>query len=181
MTPADRDAIAIARASDGDAEALGDLYRRHAREVRHYVASIVGDRHEAEDVTQHVFATLLAVGPHFEPGEVPFSAWLRRVARNAAMDAIRRRRAIPCDDLGPHRAADEASEDRASTIREALRSLPEDQREVIVLRHLVGLSPGEIAVRLGRSEPAVHGLHHRGRGALKARLLERSAGPAVAA
>jgi len=60
-------------------------------------------------------------------------------------------------------------------------TLPEHQRTVVVLRHVVGLSPPEIADRLGRTERSVHGLHHRGRGALKAELLERGAGPAVAA
>ena len=45
----------------------------------------------------------------------------------------------------------------------ALRTLPEEQRDVVVLRHLVGLTPGEIATWMGRSEASIHGLHHRGR------------------
>ena len=50
---------------------------------------------------------------------------------------------------------------------------------MIVLRHVVGLSPGEIAGRLGKTEPSIHGLHHRGRGALRAVLTERDCAPTV--
>ena len=48
-----------------------------------------------------------------------------------------------------------------------------------MLRHLVGLTPGEIAGRLGKTEPSVHGLHHRGRGTLRSALAERECAPAV--
>lgn len=56
---------------------------------------------------------------------------------------------------------------------------PKDQREVLVLRHFAGLSPAEIATRTGRSEGSVRGLHHRGRGALKAKLTSRGVAPAT--
>jgi RNA polymerase sigma-70 factor (ECF subfamily) len=65
-------------------------------------------------------------------------------------------------------------------LQEALRSLPADQREVLILRHVIGMSPGEIARSLGKSEASVHGLHHRGRGVLKRTLLQCQAGPATA-
>ena len=71
------------------------------------------------------------------------------------------------------------SEESSFTLREALKTLPEDQRQVIVLRHVVGLTPGEIAGRLGKTEPSIHGLHHRGRGALRAVLTERDCAPTV--
>ena len=51
---------------------------------------------------------------------------------------------------------------------------------MLVLRHVTGLSPEEIATRLGKSESSVHGLHHRGRAALKASLIEQEAGPVTA-
>jgi RNA polymerase sigma-70 factor (ECF subfamily) len=79
------------------------------------------------------------------------------------------------------RKSDEGDEqvgaERARCLREALEQLPEQQREVLVLRHIVGLTPGEIAKRLGRTEGSVHGLHHRGRGALRGALRELEAGP----
>jgi RNA polymerase sigma-70 factor (ECF subfamily) len=59
--------------------------------------------------------------------------------------------------------------------------LPEDQREVVVLRHLVGLTPLEIATRMGRTESSIHGLHHRGRQALKRELIKIECAPAASA
>ena len=70
--------------------------------------------------------------------------------------------------------------ERGADLRHALEQLPEDQREVLVLRHIVGLSPVEIASTLGRSESSVHGLHHRGRRTLQSSLTELGAAPVVA-
>ena len=119
--------------------------------------------------------------PKYEQREVPFAAWILRVARNVAVDHMRQRRAIPCEEVRELEPTthDEHRSERRSTLREALATLPDDQRQVIVLRHLVGLSPGEIAGRLGKTEPSIHGLHHRGRGALRAVLTERDCAPTV--
>jgi RNA polymerase sigma-70 factor (ECF subfamily) len=147
------------------------------------VLSVVRDEHEAEDVTQHLFAKLMTALPKYEPREVPFSAWILRVARNVAVDHMRQRRAIPCEEvreLDTRVEDDDAARMRSFGLRDALETLPEDQRQVVVMRHLVGLTPGEIAGRLGRSEPSIHGLHHRGRGALRAALTESQCGPTIA-
>ena len=147
-------AQAVARAKQGDREALRYLYIRYADNVYGYVASIVRDDYEAEDVTQHVFAKLMTALPKYQEREVPFSAWILRVARNVAVDHMRSRRAIPCEEvreLDPTTTTTRTRSRRSLTLRDALATLPEDQREVLVLRHLVGLSPGEIAGRLGRT------------------------------
>jgi RNA polymerase sigma-70 factor (ECF subfamily) len=97
---------------------------------------------------------------------------------------MRQRRAIPCEevrDLETHAEDDDFSRHRSLGLRDALATLPEDQRQVVVMRHLIGLTPGEIAGRLGRSEPSIHGLHHRGRGALRTALTEMDCGPTIAA
>jgi RNA polymerase sigma-70 factor, ECF subfamily len=172
---------AVKRAQEGDREALGFLYARYADNVCGYVRSIVHDQHEAEDITQQVFAKLIHVIGKYEERDVPFFAWILRVSRNVAIDHIRRQRAIPVEEV---RAIDEPSRDRADSehmrdLREALESLPRDQREVVVLRHFAGLSPTEIAERTGRSEGSVHGLHHRGRRALTADLTSRGAMPST--
>jgi len=175
-------AQAVARAKAGDQEAVRFLYMRYADNVFGYVRSIVRDHHEAEDVTQHVFAKLMTALPKYEAREVPFAAWILRVARNVALDHMRQRRAIPCEEVREldARRDDQGDAQQVSlTLREALEVLPDEQREVVVLRHLVGLSPGEIAGRLGKTEPAVHGLHHRGRGALRTSLVDRECAPAV--
>jgi RNA polymerase sigma-70 factor (ECF subfamily) len=176
-------AQAVARAKTGDHEAIRFLYMRYADNVYGYVRSIVRDHHEAEDVTQHVFAKLMTALPTYEARDVPFAAWILRVARNVALDHMRQRRAIPCEEvreLEPTRDDRGDSQQTSLSLREALEELPVEQREVVVLRHLVGLSPGEIAGRLGRTEPSIHGLHHRGRGALRTALAEMQCGPAVA-
>jgi RNA polymerase sigma-70 factor, ECF subfamily len=175
-------AQAVSRAKAGDQEALRFLYVRYADNVYGYVRSIVRDDYEAEDVTQHVFAKLITALPKYEAREVPFAAWILRVARNVALDHVRRRRAIPCEEvreLDARRDDQSDAQETSLTLREALDDLPEDQREVIVLRHLVGLSPGEIADRLGRTEPSIHGLHHRGRGALRSALRDMECAPTV--
>jgi RNA polymerase sigma-70 factor, ECF subfamily len=172
---------AIKRAQQGDREALGFLYVRYADDIHRYVRSIVCDQHEAEDVTQQVFAKLIHVIGKYEEREVPFVAWMLRVARNLAIDHMRRQRMILVEEV---RTTDEGSGDPAggrpmSDLQEALSRLPIDQREVLVLRHFAGLSPTEIATRTGRSEGSIHGLHHRGRRALRAELTSRGAAPAT--
>jgi RNA polymerase sigma-70 factor, ECF subfamily len=175
-------AQAVARAKQGDREALRFLYVHYADHVYGYVASIVRDEHEAEDVTQHLFAKLMTALPKYEPRGVPFSAWILRVARNVAVDHMRQRRAVPCEEvreLDVREDDDETARHRSLGLRDALASLPEEQRQVVVMRHLVGLTPGEIAGRLGRTEPSIHGLHHRGRGALRSALSEMECGPTI--
>jgi RNA polymerase sigma-70 factor, ECF subfamily len=172
---------AVARAKQGDMSALHFLYVRFADDVCAYVRSIVRDPHAAEDITQVVFAKLMKAIHRYERRDVPFAAWIIRVARNAALDHIRASRQIPLAEV---RTSDEGSEqvgfERALSLREALARLPADQREVLVLRHVAGLSPGEIADRLGKTEASIHGLHHRGRGALRAALRELEAAPVTA-
>ncbi len=172
---------AVERAKAGDSEGLHFLYVRYADDVLRYVTSFVRDHHEAEDITQNVFAKLMTAIKKYEQQEVPFTAWILRVARNASLDHLRSKRAIPTEEV---RLADTGSaqtgRERGRDLREALEELPEDQREVLMLRHIVGLSPVEIAGTLNKSESSVHGLHHRGRRRLRASLAELGAAPVVA-
>ena len=175
-------AKAVARAKEGDMSALDFLYVRFADDVRRYVQSIVRDSFAAEDITQNVFAKLITAIHKYEPRDVPFAAWILRVARNVALDHMRARRQIPFEEV---RTTDEGVEetnfDRLNGLRDALHRLPHDQREVLILRHIGGLSPGEIAERLGKTEGSIHGLHHRGRSALQQALRELEAAPVTAA
>ena len=161
--------------------ALRFLYVRFADDVCGYVRSIVGDTHEAEDITQNVFAKLMTAIHKYERRQAPFAAWILRVARNMALDHVRARRQIPFEEV---RTSDEGHEqigfDRAQSLRQALERLTEEQREVLILRHVAGFSPSEIAEQLDKSEGSIHGLHHRGRGALRAALVELEAAPIVA-
>jgi len=172
---------AVEHAKAGDAEGLHFLYVRYAPDVQRFVNSLVKDHHEAEDITQNVFAKLIKAIHKYEPREVPFAAWIMRVARNAALDHLRARRAVPTEEV---RLTDngqaQMGQERGRDLRLALEQLPEDQREVLILRHIAGLSPVEIAATLDKSESSVHGLHHRGRRALQAKLTELGASPVVA-
>ena len=171
----DRDpavAGAVRRAQAGDMEAIRFLYLRYKNNVYGYVLSILRDTHEAEDATQHVFLKLMSVIHKYEPRAVPFTSWILRVAHNVAIDSLRQRRPVPCEEvIESWRPADDSSRDRRWGLEQALETLPEDQRGVVVLRHLVGLSPGEIADRMGRTESSIHGLHHRARQALRRELI----------
>lgn len=169
---------AVQRAKEGDSEALRFLYATYADNVYGFVLSIVRDEHEAEDVTQQVFLKLMTSLCKYESREVPFVAWMLRVARNVAVDHLRKRRAIPCEQiLDADETVDERSDDCRLMLQQALATLPRDQRDVILLRHLVGLSPGQIAERMDKTEAAVHGLHHRGRVALRGELVRLDAAP----
>jgi RNA polymerase sigma-70 factor (ECF subfamily) len=173
---------AVARAQAGDADAIRVLYLRYKDNVYGYVLSIVRDAHEAEDVTQHVFLKLMSVIHKYRPREVPFTSWLLRVARNVAVDHLRQRRPMPCEEVyAPTCESDESIHDRRRDLEQALEALPEEQRNVVVLRHLAGLSPAEIAERMGRTEPSIHGLHHRGRHALKQELMAIGCAPTARA
>jgi RNA polymerase sigma-70 factor (ECF subfamily) len=172
--------LAIARAKEGDRDALRVLYMRYSDNVYGYVRSIVRDEKEAEDLTQHVFLKLITAICKYDDRGIPFSGWLLRLARNVALDHLRRRRATPAEEVyGADTHADEESLDRARNLRTALDSLPEEQRNVVVMRHVIGLTPPEIAEQMGRSESSIHGLHHRGRRALQQELLRLESAPAT--
>ena len=168
---------AIVRAKQGDWDAIHYLYVRFGDEVRTYVRSIVNDHHDAEDITQSLFARLMTAIRKYEPREVGFAGWLMRVARNAAIDHLRGTRQIPVEEVRIDDPGGHANSERLHTLKEAFDQLPSDQRTVLMLRHVVGLSPPEIAERLDRSEGSIHGLHHRGRRALQQSLREMDSAP----
>jgi RNA polymerase sigma-70 factor, ECF subfamily len=162
--------LAVARAQEGDQDALRFLYVSYSNNIYGYVRSIVRDDHEAEDVTQHVFGKLMTTIVKYDDRGVPFFAWLLRLARNVAIDHLRANRLTPTENVLDPDSSSATDIDQAEAVRTALATLPEEQREVVILRHVVGLTPGEIADRLGRSEGSIHGLHHRGRRALQREL-----------
>ena len=174
-----RRVVGAARA--GDREALGELYMSHAPAVHAHVLRVLKDLDDADDVTQQVFAKLLTGMDRYRPGEAPFIVWVLRVARNAAIDHLRQVRAVPVDEVDERGAGDDrAAEEVRAALRAALAALPQGQREVLLLTHLVGLSPHEIATTLGCTVRAVHGLHYRGRAAIRVTLTDLGSAPAVA-
>lgn len=170
---------AIADAKLGGREGFDYLYHQYADNVYSYVRTIVRDDHSAEDITQQVFAKLLVKISAYEQRAVPFAAWLLRISRNCAIDQVRRNRTICVEEVVKvEEAYDETGKELRSEISDALLELSHNQRHVLVMRHFIGLSPREIATQIGKSEGAVHTLHHRARRRLRDELIKRSSAPA---
>jgi RNA polymerase sigma-70 factor, ECF subfamily len=173
-------AAAVAAAQGGEADAFEFLYAVYSPRVRTLLLRLSGDPHDADDLLQLVAIRVLSKIHLYRVEEGQFLPWLLAVARNVAMDQLRQRR--PALTTGHHdRACEDAAEGLASALRDAFSMLPDDQRSVAVLRYIRGLSPGQIAVRLGRTEPSVYGLQNRAQAALRARLTELDCVPSVAA
>jgi RNA polymerase sigma-70 factor, ECF subfamily len=172
--------VAIARAQAGDMEGLYLLYVRYEEDVFRFVSSMVKDHHEAEDITQSVFLKLITVLRTYEPRDVPFIAWVLRVARNMCLDHLQDRRSIPQEEVSARvDNRTQIGNERRKDLCWALEQLPEEQRSVLILRHIRGLSPPEIADALGKSESSIDGLHHRGRKSMQSTLTDLGAAPVV--
>ena len=134
------------RAGVGDAEEFEELYRRYARPLTAYAARTLRDSSAAEDVAQ---SALLNAYQALRRGSVPENtrAWLYRATRNAALDAIERRGEIVELDEEQGGGSEDPVDARAARddLLAAVRTLPERQRDVFVLRELRGLRVGEIA------------------------------------
>jgi RNA polymerase sigma-70 factor (ECF subfamily) len=184
LPPAVEDLVpaAAARAREGDDDALRLLYLLFADNVYGYVLAIVHDEHDAEDITSEVFSKLPRALTRYQAGGVPFAAWLLRVARNAALDHLRAQRSVPRAEIRTvSEEAEPRASERAADLRAALASLPRDQRQVMLLRLVAGMSPGEVAAELGRSVDAVHALQHRARRRLRRELTESGWAPTALA
>jgi RNA polymerase sigma-70 factor (ECF subfamily) len=158
----------VQRGQAGDREALSRLYRLHAERIEAYLAGSVGNRHDAEDLTSQTFSRMLERIDRYEDRALPFSAWLFRIARNAAVDHFRstRRERLEAGCPEPREVAPSAEdaalkrlEDRR--VAELAWHLSEDQRQVVALRFLLGRSNAEAALALGKTEGAVKSLQHR--------------------
>jgi RNA polymerase sigma-70 factor, ECF subfamily len=176
-----RERRAIVALRRGQMDALHYLYVRHSDTVFGVVRSVVRDHHDAEDVTQSVFAKLPRIIGRYQERAVPFRAWIVRVARNAALDHLRGKRQIPVEEV---RLTDTGSDlgtlARSRALLIGLSQLPPEQRRVIAMRHFAGMAPGEIAEKLDKSEPSIHGLHHRGRATLREILSDLDVAPTTA-
>jgi RNA polymerase sigma-70 factor (ECF subfamily) len=159
---------AVARAKGGDPGAIHFLYVRFVDEVSAVVRGIVNGGPEPEDVAEAVFVRLPTEIQRYEPGDLPFAEWILRYAANLARSDMFTSRLIGADQVTRAASEVDTSLNPSPRVREAMRRLPEDQRRVLMLRHIAGLSPKEVAERLGRSESSVRGLEENGRRALQA-------------
>ena len=140
------------RLAAGEAAAFDELYHRYARRLAAYGSRLTGDRSSGEDVAQ---TALLKAYSAIVDGRAPthLRPWLFRIAHNAALDLVARRREVPTPSV-TERAAP-AHEPLAGVLVTAVAALPERQRHVFVLRELHGLRIDETALELGLSAPQV--------------------------
>jgi RNA polymerase sigma-70 factor (ECF subfamily) len=173
----------IERARRGEAAAFGDLYERHLDAIYRYVFYRVGDRAEAENLTQTVFLKAWEALAKYRTQAVAFSAWLYRIAHNTVIDYYRTKK----DDAplehprllqGEAEGLEEqlAQKQSAEALARAIRQLDETDQQVLVLRFVSGLSHAETGKVLGRNEGYVRVLQHRALNALRARLKREEVG-----
>jgi RNA polymerase sigma-70 factor, ECF subfamily len=168
------------RCRRGDPEAFAELVDRTYRQVFTLAFRLVGDRHEAEDVAQESYLRVHRSLGSFR-GDSSFRTWLLRIVANTAMTHLRRRGrfgdlADEADEIV--RLADPSSREGeldADELREALASLPDAQRVVLLMKDAYGFSCREIAAEMGITEGAVKVRLHRARRRLKDALY----GPGV--
>ena len=173
----------MSAAQGGDRDALDVLLRRHHDRVLAVCRRLAGNEADALDATQDALIAIARGIRRFD-GRAAFSTWAYRVATNACLDELRRRRrrpltGLPDTDAGPEpvdawaAAAPEVADalPERLAVDDALRQLPEDFRAAVVLRDLCDLDYAEIAEVLGIPPGTVRSRIARGRGQL-ARLLD---------
>jgi RNA polymerase sigma-70 factor, ECF subfamily len=147
----------LARMAAGDASALADLYDRHGRAVYSLACRILGDRTEAEDITQDVFSQAWRQAAQYDARRATAAGWLLMMSRTRSIDRLRARRTRPqtmagdlpeSADLAAGPEAGVIGAETAARLREALGGLPEPQRAAIELAYYGGLSHTDIAARL---------------------------------
>jgi RNA polymerase sigma-70 factor, ECF subfamily len=169
VTPSSERAL-IRAAQGGSADAMEELFRRHWPRAHRAAWLVVHDTQAAEDVAQEAFLAAVRSLDRFDRRR-PFGPWLHRIAVNRAIDYARARevrREVPTDAVaeaagpGPGLGGGAPS----GEVVAALAALAPEQRAVIVLRHLLGYTPGEIARMLGLPRGTVNSRLRRGLDAL---------------
>jgi len=187
---AETDEALVRRLARGDTGALEELYVRYARPVYSLALRILGDTADAEETTQDVFERVWRHAPSFDAERGRFGTWLMSMTHHVAVDRVRRRSRRPQSvdaEVGERitQALPDARQDvsdvtlrnlDAQTVRTALRSLPEPQKQAIELAFFGGMSHLEIAAVLGDPLGTVKARIRRGmerlRGALAALGVE---------
>lgn len=168
----EREWVHLAQA--GDRAAFARLVRRHQDAVYRFILRMLGSREEALELTQDTFIKVWQALPQWQP-QAQFKTWIFRIASNAAMDILRRRKAVEfvaIDETfdapapGPDPQAQLESRQRLRALDAAIAGLPPEQREAILLREVENLSYGDMAAVLGVNVGTVKSRLARARTAL---------------
>jgi RNA polymerase sigma-70 factor (ECF subfamily) len=165
-----------------DPAVFGLLYERYVDKIYSYVYYRTGHQHEAEDLTAKVFFQALSHLPRFVQRGLPFSSWLYRIAHNVVANWYRdrsRRKTVSLDGLDSlgratsdgllHRVA---QDEWRLSLTEAVRRLPPERQELLILKFVEQLPNAQIGQIMGRSEGAIKSLYHRTLLALREDLVE---------
>ncbi|MBI5220809.1 MAG: sigma-70 family RNA polymerase sigma factor [Candidatus Liptonbacteria bacterium] len=159
----------IQAATEGESSAFGELYDHYQPKIYRFVLVKVSRREDAEDLTHQVFLNAWQNIATYRSRGFPFSSWLYRIARNVVVDHYRAKKPeFSVEDLDPEGVAGmENHESQAEhslgweKVMSALRQLPAQYQEVILLRFVEELSVRETAAAIKKSEGATKVLQHR--------------------
>jgi RNA polymerase sigma-70 factor (ECF subfamily) len=177
------EADVLARASQGDQVAFGELYERYIDRIFNYVYYRTGNTHDAEDLTARVFQRAMNHIHNYTDRGVPFSAWLYRIAHNLVANWHRdrsRRQEIPIADIpvlpakGDHPESSLVRTEEQDALLRLIRRLPPERQQLLILKFVENLSNAEIGQIMGRSEGAIKSLYHRTLLALRDQIGEQS-------
>ena len=168
MLSTDEDAL-VERAKT-DPAAFGVLYENYVNKIYGYIYYRIGNQHDAEDLTARTFHRALDHVDRYVNRGAPFSAWLYRIAHNLVANWHRdqsRRKIISLDDIklwiqrrnGPDQMAERREE--KDELLAAIRHLPPDRQQLLILKFVDGMSNAEIGEVMGRSEGAIKSLYYR--------------------
>ena len=170
----------VRRAQQRDQVALTQLYEENFDKIYRYIVLKIGDRTEAEDITQQVFLNALKSISSYKFKGMPFSSWLYRIAHNQVVDYLRKKKRRPVTLLDESLVSSD-SENNPQLMAErdidterllsATQRLTDAQREVISLRFTSVLSTAQVAKIMGKSQGAIKALQHSAIVALRKALL----------
>jgi RNA polymerase sigma-70 factor (ECF subfamily) len=160
----------ISLASDGNSEAFGVLYERYIDQIYNYIFYRTSNGDDAQDLCSRVFIRALKHIERYEDRGYPFSAWLYRIAHNLVVNWYRDRERTDeislADQYPPPTIEGSVEEkiehrDQKDKLMDVINSLPEDRKELLILKHVEGLTNLEIGQIMDRTEGAIKALYHR--------------------
>jgi RNA polymerase sigma-70 factor (ECF subfamily) len=180
------DELALVEQAKTDPEAFGLLYERYVEKIYNYVYYRTGNHHDAEDLTARVFYQALNHIPSYVQRGAPFSSWLYRIAHNLVANWHRdssRRQVVSLDRLiltgyqgdterGPFQQLTRS--ERRDALLGAIRRLPPDRQQLLILKFVEALPNAQIGQIMGRSEGAIKSLYHRTLAVLREELTGQS-------
>ena len=168
--PGNNESELISLATNGNADAFGALYDKYIDQIYNYIYYRTSNSKDAEDLCSRVFIRALHHIERYEDRGYPFSAWLYRIAHNLVINWYRDREKaeeISLSDHYPPPRMEGSVEDRiekedeTNALLKVIEHLPEDRKELLILKHVEGLTNTEIGQIMDRTEGAIKALYHR--------------------